>query len=289
MVEIVIGIATAGRPEILHSTLGYVARQTRPPDRVILCPAAAGDAGQAGYAVQADLVFGPRGLPSQRNTILDAAGGADIVIFLDDDFFIAPDFIAETEKLFFSHNEIVMATGTLLADGINGPGLTEAFAKSCIEHSRQRNETIEPAFSGYGCNMAIRMAPVRERGLRFDAALPLYGWLEDLDFTRRLAPFGRIVKSSNLQGVHLGIKGGRNSGVRFGYSQVANPLYMAGKGSLSLPRALIQMSKNILKNSVKSAKPEAWVDRRGRLKGNFLALADLLRGRLSPGRILELE
>jgi hypothetical protein len=33
---------------------------------------------------------------------------------------------------------------------------------------------------------------------------------------------------------------------------------------------------------------ETWVDRRGRLFGNALGFADLIRGRLDPKRILEL-
>ena len=35
--------------------------------------------------------------------------------------------------------------------------------------------------------------------------------------------------------------------------------------------------------------PEPYIDRAGRLKGNFLALADLLRGQLHPGRICEFD
>ena len=42
------------------------------------------------------------------------------------------------------------------------------------------------------------------------------------------------------------------------------------------------------KNELRSIKPEEFVDRRGRLKGNMLALIDLLFGRLAPDRILQL-
>jgi len=35
--------------------------------------------------------------------------------------------------------------------------------------------------------------------------------------------------------------------------------------------------------------PEPWVDRRGRVRGNLMAFRDLLRGRLDPRRILEIE
>jgi hypothetical protein len=35
-------------------------------------------------------------------------------------------------------------------------------------------------------------------------------------------------------------------------------------------------------------RPEPYVDRRGRLRGNMLALGDLLRHRMAPERVLEL-
>jgi hypothetical protein len=41
-------------------------------------------------------------------------------------------------------------------------------------------------------------------------------------------------------------------------------------------------------NAARAAWPEPHVDRAGRLRGNLLAVWDLLRGRASPGRILEL-
>ena len=88
--------------------------------------------------------------------------------------------------------------------------------------------------------------------------------------------------------MHLGTKTGRSRGVPLGYSQIANPLYLARKGTMDRRRAYYMMSRNIVANVVKSARPETWVDRRGRLRGNLVALADLAGGRLSPGRILDL-
>ena len=69
-------------------------------------------------------------------------------------------------------------------------------------------------------------------GVRFDENLPLYGWAEDVDFCRQLATYGRIVENARTTGVHLGSNSGRTSGVCFGYSQIANPLYLWRKGTL---------------------------------------------------------
>jgi GT2 family glycosyltransferase len=133
--------------------------------------------------------------------------------------------------------------------------------------------------------MAIRVAPALAHGVQFDVNLPLYGWLEDIDFSRRMACHGRIVNCSSLLGVHLAIKRGRNSGVQFGYSQVANPLYLLRKGSMSAAYSLRHIAGNLSKNMLHSFKPEPWVDRRGRLKGNLMAMGDLFVGRLDPRRI----
>ena len=76
---------------------------------------------------------------------------------------------------------------------------------------------------------------------------------------------------------------------QFGYSQIAYPIYLVCKGTVS-PLFMCQlMMKNVVANFVGVFWPEPNVDRRGRLKGNMLAFLDLLRGRLHPGRILRIN
>lgn len=58
---------------------------------------------------------------------------------------------------------------------------------------------------------------------------------------------------------------------------------------MSTPRALAQMGRNVLANIFGSLRGDAQIDRRGRLKGNLSALADVVRFRVSPGRILDME
>ncbi len=292
--RITIGIATLGRPEILLATLRHAAGQTRQPDAVIICPAQPADVApetEASFSFPVCIVIGRKGLTSQRNRIIEATGETDILLFLDDDFFMAPDYLAELSALFIEQTDIVVATGAVLADGISSAGIEPAEADVILQQNAQPPREVAPmaAYNAYGCNMAIRMAPVRQHGLRFDETLPLYGWLEDVDFSRRLAPYGKIVKSPSLCGVHLGVKSGRNSGLKFGYSQIANPLYMVRKRTLSPARALAQISRNLCMNRLKLRAPEPWIDRAGRWRGNRLALADMLRGRLSPQRILEMD
>ena len=147
---------------------------------------------------------------------------------------------------------------------------------------------LDRADHGYGCNMAIRLDPVRQHALRFDERLPLYAWSEDIDFTHRLARFGWIAKLHGARGVHLGTKQGRTPGRRLGYSQVANPVYLFRKGSYTWGRAARSVGRNLVANAARAFHPEAYIDRRGRLQGNMLAFLDMLRGRMTPERILEL-
>jgi hypothetical protein len=134
---------------------------------------------------------------------------------------------------------------------------------------------------------------MRAHALRFDERLPLYAWQEDVDLSRRLAPFGGppfggIVNVGAAKGVHLGVKVGRGKGVRLGYSQVANPLYLSGKRTgYPLARALKHIARNLAMNVARSMAPEPYVDRRGRLLGNMLAIRDLAIGRMAPERILQ--
>jgi GT2 family glycosyltransferase len=295
---IVVGIPTIGRAPVLRETLRELGGQTRPPDRVVVCAARPGDAeGAAGAYPGAEvLLCAQPGLPRQRNAILAACGDADVVVFFDDDFLPHPDYLAAVERhmggeLGGGKPGIAVATGTVLADGITGPGLSVAEGRAILARAGAvaLPGAAVPTFSGYGCNMAIRLDPLRRHGLAFDERLPLYGWQEDVDLSRRLAPFGAVVRLGAAVGVHLGVKLGRGSGLRLGYSQVANPLYLAAKGEgYPLARAITHIARNVAMNIARSPWPEPYVDRRGRLRGNALALRDLLRGRMDPERVLTL-
>lgn len=291
--RIAVGIATAGRREIVAVELLELTRQTRLPDQVVICVAAESDVRREQFSkltFPVSCVFAPRGSSSQRNGILRSLEEYDLAVFFDDDFLPATDFLEETERLFTSREDIVVARGTLIADGINGPGIALEEARGLLEASRPPPaEGVEDVYGAYGCNFGVRLAAVRQRRVRFDEELPLYGWQEDIDFSRQLAPFGAIVISNRLRGVHLGVKHGRTSGVKFGYSQIANPIYLIRKGTMSMRFGSRLMLRNVCANVLRSAWPEPWVDRLGRLRGNLLAFLDLLRGTLHPRRIMDLE
>lgn len=289
--RLVVGIATRGRAAILIETLHDLSRQNRLPDKIIVSYAENSDIDDAPNRFsEVTFLRAPLGLTRQRNAILDNCTGCDLLLFIDDDFYLEAGYLKVMERLFVENPAIVAATGKVLADGIQGPGLTVEEAKALLVGLRsvERKQKLKKAFNTYGCNMSLRLETVRRHGLRFDELLPLYGWYEDVDFSRQLAPYGSIVKVSTARGVHLGAKGGRTSGLRLGYSQIANPIYLARKGSVSWLFALASMFSRVAKNLVKSLAPEAYVDRRGRLLGNALACRELFEGKLCPSKIMSL-
>jgi GT2 family glycosyltransferase len=289
--RLAIGIATRGRAAILGEVLHELALQSRAPDRVLVCHVTEEDvAGLLARFPQVEFLASPAGLPRQRNAILDRLGDCDAVLFLDDDFLPAPDYLAVTEAVLSAHPDCVVTTGTVIADGAKGPGLGVAEGRAVLAADVPPADrmAVAPHFNGYGCNMAFRLAPLRAHGIRVDEALPLYGWYEDIDVTRALGRHGTILRLEGARGVHLGSKSGRVSGLRLGYSQVANPVYLARKGTFPWSHAIPSAARHTAMNALRSLAPEPHVDRFGRLRGNLIALFDLLRGRAHPGRILEL-
>ena len=285
--RLVVGIASAGRPMILREVLMRLGLQTRAPDSIMICAPEASDVdGVVGANPSAVVILGHRGSSHQRNAILRRAGKFDVIVFFDDDFVPCADYLEWVERIMVARPDVVMTTGRVLQDGVLGPGLTFEVADAVVNGVCPiAVDTLKEVSNGYGCNMSVRVAMARKNGISFDERLPLYGWLEDVDFSHQLARFGHVVMSEATRGVHLGIKVGRTPGIKLGYSQIANPLYLMRKGTLKWSRGLLLMSRNLIANSARSFRAEAWVDRPGRLMGNLLAVLDLVRGRLDPGRI----
>ncbi len=289
--RVAIGFATCGRAETLRAAVCQLAGQTLPPDAIVVAYTGPDDIAGLAATPQHDkltmLLCAP-GLPRQRNAILDHLPDFDVVLFLDDDFLVAPGYVEAVVAVMSANPEIVAVTGTPIADGVKGPGLTVAEGLALIAGAPgDADFGFDSAPHGYGCNMAINIPVARTHDVRFDERLPLYAWSEDVDFTHRLGRFGRIVKLRGARGVHLGVKQGRSPGRRLGYSQVANPIYLRAKGSYSWRRALGSVGRNLAANAVRALWPEPYIDRRGRLLGNGLAFVDLCRGRLRPERVLD--
>lgn len=288
--DVAVIIASTGRPANLATSLRHFSNQTRPPAVILLSVASEEDlpSDLADYP-GVEHVIGPKGLPAQRNTGLrNLKAAVDVVAFFDDDYIPSRRCIEKVADFFGANPDVAGANGLLLADGINTPGISTEEAEELVQCyddvEPSPDTTIRKDMKGlYGCNMTYRRPMIE--GIWFDERLKLYGWQEDIDFAAQLLGRGRLVQTHAFAGVHQGVKGGRASGVRLGYSQIINPLYLAGKGTMRTSFALRIIFGNFVANHARALKPEPWVDRAGRVRGNWLGLFDALRGRLTPERI----
>ena len=287
-------IATVGRPEVLTSTILNLQAQTRRADSIFIAATTSNDISAENIPSDVQVIYTEKGLTRQRNALLNAASAADIVLFIDDDFILDSNYLQDTEYVYEKYSNIAMTTGAVILDGINGPGLTpeaayEALHAAAFDRFGQRETVeIEEVHNAYGCNMSVNMLLARKFDVKFDVNLPLYGWQEDVDFSRQMANHGKTVKINSARGVHLGTKLGRVSGIQFGYSQIANPVYLLFKGSVGFRHVSAQISRNVLANILKLTLREPKVDRLGRLRGNLIAILDIIKNRSSPLRVLDL-
>lgn len=289
--SITVILASAGRPDILAQAILNCNEQTGvdfcgvvsvpdtdslPSDQSVL----------SGWRV----VTGVRGLAAQRNHALDTLENVtELVYFFDDDAVLRHDYLYLAARHFRENPEVVGATGRVLLDGKTSEEIHQDVAVSALRDS-EAEPTLgvwRPTRELYGANFGYRLeaAPT----LRFDDRLPLYSWLEDHDFARRLMPLGVLAHVDDCIIVHrAAASGGRKSHLRLGYSQVANPIYLWRKGSFPLWLAAQQLGRPVAKNIVRSVGGGERIWRRGRLRGNVLAVKDLLRARLDPKTIVDL-
>jgi GT2 family glycosyltransferase len=285
-------IATYKRAALVGALLNAMKNQSRLPDEVVVSAVDPTDLPEfPPLNFPLKILLGQPGSCRQRNSGIEyLSGRVDIILFLDDDFWMASSYLEELGRLFGSESSIVGMTGKVIADGATTAGFSveqaEAMLRNYQIHLGQHQPRTLDVPDTYGCNMAFRMRCIDK--IRFDERLPLYGWQEDVDFSAQVRKAGRVVKADQTWGVHLGTKMGKTSGLRFGYSQVINPLYVYKKGNMRLSAAGSLIVRNMAANLVKSAVPETYIDRRGRLRGNLRGLVDVLRGRLDPIQVLEI-
>jgi GT2 family glycosyltransferase len=292
--KLAVVIATRNRVDCLGHILKYLSAQTRKPD--IACVSGVDEAdvstARADFSFPVKVVFGPPGLAAQRNTGVQAVvDHCDVIVFFDDDFLPSRRWLERLEALFNDYPLAMGIDGRTLADGAEGAGLTVEHAARLLReykhHDAAHKSPLEPCKSLYGCNMAYRSKVFES--IWFDDRLPLYAWLEDRDFSSRVAMLGDLFRSKELVGVHLGIRSGRVSGVKLGISQVINPIYLFLKGTLGISEATRVLVRPLLKNILRAFWPEPHIDRRGRLWGNIVGIAYLISGRVDPGIVTRMK
>jgi GT2 family glycosyltransferase len=299
----IVVIATTGRPSHAASVLEKLQRQTKPPAWIVIVGASERDLPKYNHNIfssKTDIIVSPRvGSSSQRNVGIEYIkhanhlnGARCFLAFFDDDFIPADNWLEMAASAFKADPALAGLTGHVLADGVNGAEISLAEAERYLSgelpprshwSAVARPKVVE---SLYGCNMAVRGDVAAM--CRFDEALPLYSWQEDCDYSGQARRYGRTMIMPLCRGVHQGVKAARTSGLRMGYSQIANPIRIAFRRNMSALRAARFVLKALAANLIRSAQGRRNPDYPGRLRGNMLALADMLQFKLDSRRILEL-
>ena len=236
-------LASAGRPALLAEAVATCAAQRNVTFRGIVSVPDERSLPDGDLPLGWEVVAGYLGLPTQRNAALDAVAGTDVVAFFDDDAVLRSDYLSTALRFLDDHPEVVGLTGRVLLDGAVHGEIDRAATAAALARSASEARTggWRPTRELYGCNFVVRVAAASD--LRFDERLPLYGWLEDHDFARRLRCQGMLAKVDDCVIVHRAASsGGRQAHLRLGYSQVMNPVYLARKGSFPLWLAAQQIS-----------------------------------------------
>lgn len=284
--HVAVVLASAGRSELLGEVIEDLARQTVDFTLVVSVPD--DESLPSGGLPPGATVAYDRGLAAQRNAGLELVGDAEYVFFFDDDAVVRADYLERALALFEAEPQVVAMTGRVLLDGAATEAIPREQALAAL--ARSASEPLAgqwvPTRELYGCNFAYRRSAAR--GERFDPRLPLYSWLEDHDFARRMMRHGVLARHTDSVIVHRGVKsGGRTAHKRLGYSQMMNPIYLHSVRSFPLWLAIHEIIPRCGKNLVLSfvGAEKEW--RRERLSGNLVALLDAIRGRRTPERMLE--
>lgn len=297
-------VATKGRPKETHTLLDYLAAQTFLIEKIVIVGSEAADVnGLATHPLAArqkiTIKTSEAGSCIQRNVGLDEVSELTknldardwFVVFFDDDFRPAKDWTENCANFFINNIQAAGLGGWVLADGAVTGCLGETDAVQYLTQAHNQAvpnwlKTPRAADSLYGCNMAYRGSVAST--VRFDENLPLYAWQEDIDFGARAKTFGKLYYIKDCVGVHLGASSGRTSGVRFGYSQIANPIYLVKKGTMTKPFANKLMRRNMAANIFNTLILKRDKDYFGRLRGNVKAGWHLLIGKCHPTNIIDI-
>jgi glycosyltransferase involved in cell wall biosynthesis len=285
-------ICSANRPDVLAETVDSVVRgQSLPPREIIVSVfnqkhvAEKTRAHSAVRVVLSDI----QGTSVQRNMAAKLVR-TPYTLFLDDDVELAHNFIESMERLLEEAEDAVGATGFLVVDGAQGgdTGLDRKLARSYAVNYVRKHDNYDHE---EGQNLFVRTRVFDN--VLFDEKLPLYGWLEDLDFATNCLRYGRIIMNTETCFAHLATPTGRTSGLRYGYSQIVNPFYLWRKnGKPGLTQVifghwLLHIAYNYRRALITI--PSDRNDRRGRFRGNMIALRHLLARKVDPSYILKLS
>lgn len=280
-------IASTMRPATLAATLSSLSGQNRIADEIVVSIVSRVDL-PTPLPAGAKAIFSERGASRQRNQgTKSLSRDTDIVVFLDDDMILHRDYLRGIERAFADEPNAALIMGHLLANG----GVSVSQATSLLDRRSVSNDyyTVKRDFGGvYGCNMCARYSVAIAEP--FDERLPLYSYMEDMDFGTRVRRHGHIGYYFGSLAVHLRASEGRVCHRVLGFSEVMNPAYLASKGTIPPQHAISSfIIRKPLANIVRLIIGPQRLVRYERVIGNCIALGLVLRGKIDPGYAVRVE
>lgn len=227
-------ICTKDRPDDLARCLDSLSRQTRMPEEVVVVDASATTVesvvdefrAKVGDATVVKLLRTEPGLTRQRNLGVAATAGS-VVLFLDDDTVLDPDYVKELGSVFEEDRQgsIGGVGGTIVPDttpresalrrAVRRMFLLPGYGGGRIKRSGYAEFALSPRVRMEveflsGCNMSFRREVLET--LRFDERLSGYALGEDVEFSYRVSRSWRLVLTPDARLEHREAEGGRPLG-----------------------------------------------------------------------------
>jgi len=246
---IAVAICTAGRPASLGRFLASLVAQDRRPEQLIIVDAARDDLAEcvvrdhaAGPTCAREVVYvrvsGPlRGLTRQRNHALRLVR-TDLVAFFDDDIVLLPGCLAELERAHRGHGASVIGVGAYIENEFERPALrwrirARTRVVTSLEPGRYfrsgmstpwsflppTQELVEGDWLPGG---AVVWRTACTRAIGFNEGFAGYAQGEDLDFSLRARPQGRLLIAGTARVLHLHEPSGRPDAFRRGFMEIHN-------------------------------------------------------------------
>ena len=273
-------IPSTKRAGTLHKTVLSVLRQNVLPERIILAVTGEEDTLPETRGLPlCDVFLSPAGWACQLNAAVDRIpSGLRMVAIFDDDVELSEDYCSKALAQFAKRDDILLFDGLVLKNG----NVTRNEAKELINASFADELFTETSLS-HGCNMNIRRS-VLDR-VRFNSKMVADALYCDLDFARRVKKLGIVGRANACRCVHLSVQLARPPGMRYGFSQIANPIHLYKKGSITLGELVFFFcARSTLANVLGLLAPKG-IDRKGRLRGNLIAFKLAAFGRCTPDAI----
>jgi GT2 family glycosyltransferase len=177
-----------------------------------------------------------RGLTRQRNFALDRVH-TDLVAFFDDDVILAPDCLNEMERAHRADASVVgvgsfagpeiadpkalwrLRRGLQIVPSLQAGKYHRSGMSTPWEFDPRREQAVEGDWlPGWG--MMWQTAPARV--VRFNDGFAGYAQGEDLDFSLRMARYGKLIMARGAELRHLPDTAGRPDAGRLGYMEIYN-------------------------------------------------------------------